>query len=32
MNIPIIVIIAAVSSALLKEGEKTALYDAAQNL
>jgi uncharacterized membrane protein YraQ (UPF0718 family) len=32
MNIPIIVIIAAVSSALLKDEEKTALYDAARSL
>jgi uncharacterized membrane protein YraQ (UPF0718 family) len=32
MNIPIIVIIAAVSSALLKDKEKTALYEEARNL
>jgi uncharacterized membrane protein YraQ (UPF0718 family) len=32
MNIPIIVIIAAVSSALLKDEEKNALYDSAQSL
>jgi uncharacterized membrane protein YraQ (UPF0718 family) len=32
MNIPIIVIIAAVSSALLKDKDKTALYEEARNL
>jgi len=32
MNIPIIVIIAAVSSAILKDEEKTRLYEAAQTL
>jgi len=32
MNIPIIVIIAAVSSAFLKEEKKTVLYEAARNL
>jgi uncharacterized membrane protein YraQ (UPF0718 family) len=32
LNIPIIVIIAAVSSALLKDGEKSAMYEAARNL
>jgi uncharacterized membrane protein YraQ (UPF0718 family) len=32
MNIPIIIIIAAVSSGILKNDEKTKLYDAAQNL
>jgi uncharacterized membrane protein YraQ (UPF0718 family) len=32
MNIPIIVIIAVVSSALLKDEEKNALYDAARSL
>jgi uncharacterized membrane protein YraQ (UPF0718 family) len=32
MNIPIIVTIAALSSALLKEGEKTVLYEADRNL
>jgi hypothetical protein len=32
MNIPIIMIIATVSSALLKDEEKAALYEGARNL